>query len=156
MNDFRNRLYRFMSGRYGFDQLGSFLFAAGFALWLIGAVIRFIPGLRRLYMLFYILNNVMYIYAVFRIFSRNTYKRTLENERYIQIRNRVVPFLDKKTKNIRDRDYIYKNCPKCGARLRLRRIRGKHITKCPRCGTKFNVRVFIEYKKHYETGGFNN
>lgn len=152
MDDFKNKLYRFMYGRYGFDRLGAFLFAAGLVAGIISILFRIIP-IKAPYCIFSALNHIFYIYAIFRIFSRNTYKRGLENAKYLHIRNKIIPFLDKKTRDIRDRNYIYKKCPKCGTKLRLKRIKGKHITKCPRCGAKFNVRVFIEYKNPYD--GFN-
>lgn len=147
MNGFREKLIRFMYGRYGFDQLGKFLMLAGFVFGILCMFLRFLPS----HLLYYIcstLNTVFYVVAVFRILSKNTYKRTLENEKYLQIRAKVLPVLDEKTKSIRDRNYIYKKCPKCSAKLRLKRIKGKHITKCPKCGQKFNVRVFIEYKNN--------
>lgn len=134
-----------MYGRYGFDALGRFLFILAFVFWVLCFFVRFLP-FRQLYFVFSSLNTLIYIYAFFRILSRNTYKRSLENERYLRIRNKVLPFIDKKTRNIRNREYIFKKCPNCSSLLRLKRIKGKHITKCPRCGTKFNVRVFIEYK----------
>ncbi len=146
MNGFREKLIRFMYGRYGFDQLGKFLMLSGFVFGILCMFLRFLPT----HIPYYIcstLNTAFYAAAVFRILSRNTYKRTLENEKYLQIRAKVIPLLDERTKSIRDRNYIYKKCPTCSAKLRLKRIRGKHITKCPKCSQKFNVRVFIEYKQ---------
>lgn len=144
MEDFRNRIYNFMSGRYGFDQFGRFLFLLGLVTGFAGMFLFFIPFRLGVWIrsIFYVINHLCYIYAVFRIFSRNIQKRTIENERYIRVRNKVLPFIEKKT----DRNYVYKKCPKCGAMLRLKRIKGKHITQCPKCGIKFNVRIFIQYK----------
>ncbi|MBR3767147.1 MAG: hypothetical protein IKL10_02785 [Clostridia bacterium] len=152
MNDFKEKLYRFMSGRYGFDQFSRFLMTAGLIMAVLCMFLRFLP-FRSIYYICSFLNTFFYIFAVFRILSRNTYKRTLENEKYLRIRNKVMPFFDEKTKSIRDRNYIYKKCPKCSAKLRLKRIKGKHITKCPKCGLKFNVRIFIEYKNKYPDMG---
>lgn len=134
-----------MYGRYGFDQFSRFLMAAGLVMAVLCMFLRFLPTHIPYYICSF-LNTFFYVFAVFRILSRNTYKRSLENEKYLRIRSKVVPILDEKTKSIRDRNYIYKKCPKCSAKLRLKRIKGKHITKCPRCGQKFNVRVFVEYK----------
>ena len=142
MGEFLRRVHEFMSGRYGFDQFGRFLFLVGFVTGMAGMFLFLVP-FRWVRILFYVLNHFCYIYAIFRIFSRNIQKRTLENERYIKIRNQVLPFIEKKT----DRNYVYKKCPKCGAMLRLKRIKGKHITQCPKCGIKFNVRIFIQYKQ---------
>ena len=153
--NFLEKIRRFMYGRYGFDQFGRFLFILSMVFWALCFVLRFIP-LRRVYVLYSVcsfLNTAIYVYAFFRILSRNTYKRSVENERYLRFRNKVIPLLDKKTANIRDKNYVYRKCPKCGAKLRLKRIKGKHTTKCPKCGAKFNVRVFIEYKNNYTEPG---
>lgn len=148
MNSFREKIMRFMYGRYGFDQLGRFLFGLAFVFWILCFFVRFLPW-HFLYAMFSGINTALYIVAFFRILSKNTYKRTLENEKYLQIRAKVLPFLSKKTEKLKDKEHIYKNCPNCKAKLRLARVKGKHTTKCPRCGTKFNVRVWIEFKPKY-------
>lgn len=152
MNDFRNKIYRFMYGRYGFDQFGRFLMCAGLIMAVLCMFLRFLPTHIPYYICSF-LNTFFYIFTFFRILSKNIVKRTIENDNYLRIRNRVLPILDEKTKSIRDKNYIYKKCPKCSAKLRLKRIKGKHITKCPKCGLKFNVRVFIEYKNQYPGAG---
>ena len=147
MNGFREKLMRFMYGRYGLDQLGRFLMTSGFVLAILCMFLRFLPVYAP-YFICSVLNSAFYVVAFFRILSKNTYKRSLENEKYLQLRSRALVLFDNKTKSVRDRNYIYKKCPKCSAKLRLKRIKGKHITKCPKCGLKFNVRVFIEYKNN--------
>lgn len=134
-----------MYGRYGMDHLGRFLMFAGLIMAVLCMFLRFLPSHLPYYICSF-LNTFFYVFAFYRILSRNISKRTLENERYLRIREKVIPAFEEKTKSIRDRNYIYKKCPKCSAKLRLKRIKGKHITKCPKCGIKFNVRVFIEYK----------
>ena len=149
---FLDKLRRFMYGRYGFDQFGRFLFGLGIFFWLVCLLLRFALAFKAMYIIYRVcsvLNTAVYVYAVFRILSRNTYKRSLENEKYLRIRNKVVPVLEKKTENIRNKEYIFKKCPNCGVKLRLKRIRGKHTTKCPKCGAKFNVRVWIDYNEGY-------
>lgn len=153
MNGFREKLYRFMYGRYGFDQFSRFLMTAGLIMAVLCMFLRFLPTHIPYYICSF-LNTFFYVFAFFRILSRNTYKRTLENEKYLRVRSKFMPFFDEKTKSLRDKNYIYKKCPKCSAKLRLKRIKGKHITKCPKCGLKFNVRVFIEYKNRYPENGF--
>ena len=148
MNGFREKIYRFMQGRYGFDQFSRFLMTAGLVMAILCMFLRFLPTHIPYYICSF-LNTFFYVFTVFRMLSRNISKRTLENEKYLSLRNKVMPFFDEWTKNLRDKNYVYKKCPKCSAKLRLKRIKGKHITKCPKCGLKFNVRVFIEYKNKY-------
>ena len=145
MNNFREKLARFMYGRYGFDQFGRFLFSAGLVCAVLCIFLRFLP-IPVIYYICSSLNTIFYVYAVFRILSKNIPSRSAENEKYLRLRARALPVIDEKTKNLRDKDFVYKKCPKCAAKLRLRRIKGKHTTKCPKCGHKFKVRIFIEYK----------
>lgn len=149
MNDFRSKIARFMYGRYGFDQLGRFLMGAGLVMAVLCMFLRFLPTHIPYYVCSF-LNTFFYVFAFYRILSKNTLKRTIENDSYLRLRSKVLPMIDEKTKSIRDREYIYKKCPKCSAKLRLKRIRGKHTTKCPRCSQKFNVYVLIEYKNKYQ------
>ena len=150
--DFLDRIRRFMYGRYGFDQFGRFLFGLGIFFWAVCLLLRFTLAVKTMYIIYRVcslLNTAVYVYAVFRILSRNTYKRSLENEKYLRIRNKVAPILEKKTEKLRDREHIFKKCPKCGAKLRLKRVKGKHTTRCPKCGQTFNVRVFFDYGGGY-------
>lgn len=130
-----------MQGRYGMDQFGRFLFSLSFVFWILCFLCRFLP-FPRVYYLFYTLNTVVYIYAFFRILSKNILNRTMENERYLHVREKLTPGIREFRMKYLDKDHIYKKCPVCGKKLRMERIRGKHISRCPKCGTKFNVRVF--------------
>ena len=42
-----------------------------------------------------------------------------------------------------DKSYVFRKCPHCGSRLRLKRVRGSHTARCPRCGTKFKVFILF-------------
>ncbi len=144
MSNFMLKLRQFMAGRYGFDQFGRFLFGLSIVFWLISGILRWTP-FRRVYFVFWLLNTLIYVYAIFRILSRNTYDRTVENERYLRLRGKFLPFFERqkeKYKKKKDPDYIYRACPFCSAKLRLRRVKGKHTSRCPRCGKTFSVRVW--------------
>lgn len=133
-----------MAGRYGFDQLGKFLFALSFVFWAACAIVRFLP-FYRVYLVFSSLNTIIYVYAIFRILSKNCYQRTVENERYLRLRNKIAPFIKDRSSERRDKNYVFKKCPRCKSKLRLKRIKGTHTAQCPRCGKKFRVRVFVDY-----------
>lgn len=143
------RIKKFMTGRYGVDQLEKFLFVLTFITWGLCIFTR-IFHLYKLNLVFSSLNFLIYIYAIFRFLSKNIYSRTLENEKYLRIRSKVMPVIKEKTKNLSDKNYIYKICPRCDAKLRLKRVKGKHITQCPKCGKKFKVRVYVEYNEAYD------
>lgn len=115
-------LVRFMSGRYGTDKLNSVLLWTGLILCLIS---MFLPvGWSNLTMS--LLAQVFMIVAVFRCFSRNTYKRYQENRRFL--------FLIQK---IRDREHKYFSCPKCRQSVRVPKGKGKISITCPQCREKF-------------------
>ena len=145
--DFLNRIRSFMYGRYGFDQLGRFLFILSVVFWALSIVFRFTP-LRSVYYVFWLLNLGIYAYALFRILSKNILKRTEENERYLRIREKVTPRLRRFKADKMDRNYVFKRCPKCSARLRMKRVRGRHNTRCPKCGERFSVRILFGPKNN--------
>lgn len=132
--NFRYKLMRFMSGRYGVDQMFYVLFALSILLAFINIFVRS-----------FVLQLVVYAivaYAMFRMFSRNIDARRRENK---AIKNLAL-FLHNKRSIRRQRkldyNHVYKKCPSCRAVLRLPRRKGKHTTICPKCNKKFKVYVF--------------
>ena len=79
MNDFRSKIARFMYGRYGFDQLGGFLMGAGLVMAVLCMFLRFLPTHIPYYICSF-LNTFFYVFAFYRILSKNTLKRTIEND----------------------------------------------------------------------------
>ncbi len=138
MGKFKNKLYRFMSGRYGSDTLNKVL------LWIyVGVVVVYTVAslfvkndlALSLMLLCYLLLTVTLIVVIFfRMFSRNTTKRRRENDRFCGFfRLRKNKFRDRKT-------HVYRKCPSCRAVLRLPRAKGKHAVICPRCKNRFEVK----------------
>ena len=81
-------------------------------------------------------------YAVFRVLSRNVYKRRAENAKYLGVRNKFLSFFKRKKAQFRDRKtHVYKNCPHCKATLRLPKQKGKHTVSCPRCRRSFETKI---------------
>lgn len=146
MNSFRDKFMNFMHGRYGFDSLSRFLCLLSLVFWALCLVARFTPW-HWLYAVFSILNTALYAVALFRTFSRNISSRTLENERYLQLRSRTLPKLDILKAELSDREHTFRHCPACGAMLRLKKVRGRHTTQCPKCGKKFKVKIIFGKKQ---------
>ena len=65
-------------------------------------------------------------WALFRTFSRNTYKRYQENRKFLQ-------FFDR----LKDREHRYYDCPKCRQVVRVPRGKGKIAITCPKCKERF-------------------
>lgn len=111
-----------MYGRYGSDQLGMFLLLFGVALALLGSFTK-------LYWLGF-LAYIPLVLAIFRMYSRNIYKRRSENQRFLQI---FQPF--------RDKQHRYYACPRCRQKIRVPRGKGKIRITCPKCGERFEKKT---------------
>jgi len=114
---FRN----FMTGRYGTDKLNMFLLWTAVILMVISL---FLPsGVKTAMIVVY---YGLMGWAIFRCFSRNTYKRYQENRKFLS-------FMDR----IKDRQHRYYNCPKCRQTVRVPRGKGKIAITCPKCQERF-------------------
>lgn len=117
-----DKLRRFMYGRYGNDQLGMFLL-------LLGVVLALLGSFTRLYWLGF-LAYIPLVLAIFRMYSRNIYKRRGENQRFMRL---FGP--------LRDRQHRYYACPRCRQRIRVPRGKGKIRITCPKCGERFEKKT---------------
>ena len=130
----KQKLAAFMYGRYGPDNLYNFLTVT----YLIVAIVNMF--LRSA--IIAALELVLIFYVFFRFFSRNIYKRSQENRKYLAIKGKVKGFFTLSRQKARERKtHIYKKCPACKSVLRLPRTKGKHTVKCPRCAHRFDMRV---------------
>lgn len=127
-------LARFMQGRNGVDNLGWHCMWGGLILSLASSFIR-IP-------LIGTLGTALYIYAIFRMLSRNVGKRQEENRRYVQFFGKAKKEGTQFFLRLRGmKDYKYFRCPSCHNRLRMKRGSGqKHIT-CPVCRNEFDQKA---------------
>lgn len=127
-------LMRFMAGRNGVDNLGYAALWTGLILSLVDMFLG--TGLLSL------AGNALYIYSLFRIFSRNTGKRMAENNRYVQWRygfeTKVKQFIQR-LKN--SKEYKYVHCPQCKVLIRLKRGKGERMVRCPKCQTEFSAKA---------------
>ena len=119
---------RMMYGRYGLDKLNVFLMTAAVALCLVGFLVsRFFGAVGALIgTLTSLISYGLLFWYLFRVFSRNIEKRSLENRRYLTLKARLT-----------DRSNRYYRCPNCRQTVRVPRGRGKICIKCPKCGEKF-------------------
>ena len=133
MSNFGNRLkqfgmnilgamQRFMAGRYGHDRLNVALLILGVVLSIASMFVR-----NKLALLILNLGSYALLFvALFRCFSRSTYKRYNENRRFLLMIDRI-----------KDRANRYYICPKCRQTVRVPRGKGKIAITCPRCREKF-------------------
>ena len=126
----REKLRRFMIGRYGTDGLNQFLSIASLVLLLIAIVSRV--------SLFTWLGVALLVFCYYRTFSRNISKRTEENYKFYTLKDRVgSKFHSWKEQWANRKVYHYYRCPQCRQKLRVPRGRGRIQISCPRCGTQF-------------------
>lgn len=125
----KERLYRFMQGRYGNDNLNRFLMV----ITVVCLVISFF-GANFLYMI----GVVCLVYSYFRMLSRNISRRAAENNFYLKYENAVkgyfagIKYYFQQSKT----HHIYK-CPSCKQKIRIPRGKGKIEIRCPKCGVTF-------------------
>lgn len=122
-------LQRFFYGRYGGDALNMTLLLGGL-LW--SFIWRFTPLWPVGYLSFVALG-----WALFRMLSRNVYKRRAENEKFLRLVRPVTGWFRTRSQRAKDQAHRYYACPACRQTCRVPRGRGKIEITCPKCGKKF-------------------
>ncbi len=129
---------RIMAGRNGPDHLNRFL-SVVFLILSVGSMFVRNP---RLASVLYTLSMALFFYVMFRMLSRNIYRRQQENGAYLRERYKITSWWN----GLRDRwaqrkDYKFYKCPSCRTRLRVPRGKGKLNIVCRKCGTSFQRRT---------------
>ena len=129
----KERIAKFMAGRYGNDQLGRALLIVDLILLVLATVFSKSVGGILLPLAFVLLG---YIY--FRMFSRNIYKRQEENGKYLRLKYQITSKFNVLKERWKQRkEYKFFTCPSCHTALRVPRGRGKIKIVCRKCGTSF-------------------
>ena len=126
----REKLQRFMMGRYGMDAFSKFLMIVWLVLWGIDLFVN--SGILSL------LSIGLLVYMYYRMFSRNIQKRYQENVKYLNIKNMVLAKFrsEKSIMKQRKTHHIYK-CPTCKQKIRIPKGKGRICITCPKCKTEF-------------------
>lgn len=126
----REKIQRFMMGRYGTDNFSKFLLIVWIVLWVIDLFVNSA--------ILSLLSLVLLIYVYYRMFSRNIQKRYQENIKYLNIKNKILYKLRSEKSMMKDRKthHIYK-CPTCRQKIRIPRGKGRICITCPKCKTEF-------------------
>lgn len=129
----RDKIYRFMQGRYGTDDFYKFLFWVA----LIGIVINWFFKSQLLSFAV----TLILVYAMYRVLSKNHSARYAENQRYLQATAKIRYWFDQQKKLVEERKYhhIY-TCPKCRQKIRIPKGKGKIMIRCPKCHHEFQKR----------------
>ena len=126
----KEKFQRFMIGRYGVDELSKFMVITAVILWVLNIFVdsRF----------FYSWGMLILVLAYVRMFSKNVHKRYQENQKYLEIKSKVLARFRKEKSNMEQRKthHIYK-CPTCKQKIRIPRGKGRICITCPKCKTEF-------------------
>lgn len=126
----KERMQRFMAGRYGNDQLNQFIF--------IVAIISMVLEIITRQSLFYTLTLVLLILAYVRVFSRNINKRYEENMKFLQKKDAILnKFRKQKYYAAQRRNFHIYTCPQCKQKIRIPKGKGKISITCPKCRNSF-------------------
>lgn len=122
---------RFMQGRYGVDELSKFLMFLSIGMIFLGGI----TGNGLLNMLSVVFIGIAYM----RLLSRNYYKCSTQNQKYLKLRYKVMGRWSGLLARFRERKiYRFYSCPQCSQKVRIPRGKGKVRITCPKCSTEFS------------------
>lgn len=122
----REKIAKFMQGRYGVDELGRFMTGAS----LVILLLELFTGWYWLTFVFW----AVFILIYYRMFSRDYGKRQQENQKFLNLRYRF------RTKWYQTKQYHIYKCPGCHQKIRIPRGKGKIMVRCPKCNMEFMKR----------------
>lgn len=128
--NWKDRFTRFMSGRYGMDSLSRTL--------IYFIVIMYILNLFLHSTMLSILSVFLLAFCYYRILSRKVYKRSLENQTYLEhIMHAKMKYENfRRDMNTKKTHHIYK-CPHCKQKIRVPKGKGRISIHCPKCNHEF-------------------
>lgn len=128
------RIQRFMSGRYGIDELSRVMNIGALICLILSMFSGLLPGM----FFFYWIAVVLIVYVCFRTFSKNVPKRYAENQKFQNAKYRVSAKRDAAKKRWDQRStYRFYKCPGCRQRVRVPKGHGKICITCPKCRKEF-------------------
>ncbi|WP_183773270.1 zinc ribbon domain-containing protein [Catenibacillus scindens] len=131
----REKLYRFMQGRYGLDRLSQVMMIGGLVILVIASFVRRPVIVSNI---IYLAGIVIVILGYVRVFSRNIQKRYRENEKFMSLTAGIRRLFSKEKYMMKQRkDYRIFTCPGCKQKIRIPKGKGKIEITCPKCRTKF-------------------
>lgn len=126
----REKLYRFMQGRYGVDALSKFMMVVAIVFMVINMVTKW-NGANALV-------TIMLVLVYFRMLSRNIPKRYAENQKYLQVSSGVRAWWYRVKRDLAQRKtHRIFYCPNCKQKVRVPKGKGRIEIRCPKCYTTF-------------------
>lgn len=128
-----DKIARFMMGRYGNDTLNNHL--------MIVVIIMIVISFFTQNMFLQVIELVLWGIVIFRMMSKQVYKRNAENEAYLNMFKPITRKTALLKKNMQDKQNKYFRCPTCQQMVRVPRGKGKVEVTCPKCHTHFDKRT---------------
>lgn len=128
-----------MYGRNGVDKLGITLVWGALIADLLSAMLmrrHQMPGV-----LLYWLAMAMWVYALFRMFSKNLGKRREENQKFVNWIWRMKCSRNGARERHADKEHKYFTCKNCKTICRVPVGKGKVVITCPKCGAEIHGRT---------------
>ena len=127
-------LQKFMAGRRGPDEMSMALLIAGVVLSMLSSIFHLA--------ILYWLSLALYVYAMFRMLSRNLEKRYAENAAFLKLWRGKTSGLKQFFNRLKNmKKYKYYRCPECKSRLRLPRGVGEVTVTCSKCHHTFKQKA---------------
>lgn len=132
------KVQKFMTGRYGADQLFKALMIMYLVLMVLAAIVgRFS---RIAYYSLYAASLILFIFSVYRTLSKNIPVRAKENQDYLKYIGKIKKsFALSKDKFNQRKTHKFVNCKQCRKTLRLPKHKGKIKVTCPHCSNEFII-----------------
>lgn len=131
-------LQRLMYGRNGSDQLGRAAIVASLVLDVVSMFVIRNRHLQLVGILLYWVAMALLLYAIFRAFSKNLYKRREENSKFLQWTWKVKNGRSAAKARHADTAHKYFTCKNCKTICRVPVGKGKVIITCPKCGAQIH------------------
>ena len=131
-------LQRLMYGRNGSDQLGRAAIVAALVLDVVSMFAIRNRHLQLVGILLYWVAMALLLYAIFRAFSKNLYKRRVENSKFLLWTWKVKNGRSAAKARHADTAHKYFTCKNCKTICRVPVGKGKVIITCPKCGAQIH------------------
>lgn len=135
----RVSLSRFMYGRNGMDQLNLLLVVCVLVLYLVSGLLAGVQEL--LAGVLYWIALLLWLLVIFRMFSKNLYKRRSENAKFAGWMWKLKSAQNGARARHADKDHKYFTCKQCKTICRVPVGKGNIIITCPKCGAQIHART---------------
>lgn len=137
----RDKIIRFMYGRYGVDELGKHMLISSLVISLLGMILNLFR-LRYVPFICSILSFIVIGIIIFRALSKNINRRVMENHKYLGKTEKIrARFKFEKTRFADRKNYRYIKCPNCKNYSRVPKGKGKIKITCRVCKKQFDKKV---------------